>query len=300
MPGYAEIKLALFPYGRLKRKIEAFAPDAIHIATEGPLGWAARKYCLRHKRNFTTCYHTQFPDYLAERVGKFFPFFKRATKKLGIDYIKKFHEPSATLLTGTQSMKEQLEGWKWKIAPPIHTYTRGVDLDLFTPGEKTLFEDLPKPVALYVGRIAIEKNIEEFLDMDWEGTKVVVGHGPDLEMLRAKYPNAIFTGKKTGEDLANHYRSADLFVFPSVTDTFGIVLIEALACGIAIAAHDAIGPRDIVTEKYLGSLHEDLSIAATQALKYADPQKCRAHVIDHYSWELAAMQFLKVVQGTAS
>ena len=294
MPGYAEIHLAIFPYKTLKQKIRQFAPDAIHIATEGPLGWAARKYCLRHKLSFTTCYHTQFPDYLAERVAKLVPFLKGVTHKMGVNFIKKFHSPATAILTGTKSMKEQLQ--QWGIALPIRTYTRGVDLDLFQYGEKTLFHDLPKPVALYVGRIAIEKNIEEFLQMPWQGSKVIVGHGPDLEMLKSKYPAAHFTGKKTGAELAAHYRSADLFAFPSVTDTFGIVLIEALACGLPIAAHDAIGPRDIVTNKILGCLHADLSTAAQQALLHGSAEQRRNHVINTYSWELAAQQFLSALK----
>ena len=263
MPGYSEIHLAIFPYKTLRQKIRQFAPDAIHIATEGPLGWAARKYCLRHKLSFTTCYHTQFPDYLAERVAKLVPFLKGVTHKMGVNFIKKFHSPATAILTGTKSMKEQLQ--QWGIAPPIRTYTRGVDLDLFQCGEKTLFHDLPKPVALYVGRIAIEKNIEEFLQMPWQGSKVIVGHGPDLDMLKSKYPAAHFTGKKTGAELAAHY-------------------------------HDAIGPRDIVTNKILGCLHADLSTAAQQALLHGSAEQRRNHVINTYSWELAAQQFLSALK----
>ena len=296
MPGYSEIKLALFPYYVLERKIKSINPNSIHIATEGPLGWAARKYCLKNNIKFTTCYHTQFPDYIAERIGKFLPLLKSTTKQLGIKYIKKFHEPASMLLTGTQSMKEELEGWD--IKPPVSIYTRGVDTESFSPGDKTLFQNLPQPISLYVGRIAIEKNIERFLDMDHPGTKIVVGQGPDLDMLKQKYPDVIFTGKKTGKELIEHYRSADLFVFPSTTDTFGIVLIEALACGLPIATHNAIGPRDIVIHKHLGALHEDLSVAASQALTHGSADERRAHIIDNYSWKLATKQFLDAIQDT--
>ena len=296
MPGYKEIELVAFPYGRLKKKIEEYAPDAIHIATEGPLGWAARKYCLKNNIKFTTSYHTQFPDYVARRVCLFLPFLYKFVHKLGVMNMKLFHKPATALLITTDSMAEELKSWGME--PPIHKFTRGIDTSLFYPGEKNLFQDLPKPVALYVGRLAIEKSVEEFLEMPWEGSKVVVGHGPDAEMLKKKYPDAVFTGKKVGKELADHYRSADVFVFPSRTDTFGIVLIEALACGLPVAAHDVIGPRDVIVDDTLGCLDENLSRAAQKALTIGDAETRSRHVTDNYTWDKAAQQFLDASQQT--
>jgi glycosyltransferase involved in cell wall biosynthesis len=209
---------------------------------------------------------------------------------LGVKMIKKFHAPSTALLVTTQSMSDQLLAWG--IEAPIFPFTRGIDTDLFYPGKKNLFSELPKPVALYVGRLAIEKNIEEFLAMPWEGSKVIVGHGPDQDMLAKKYPQTIFVGKKTGKDLADHYRSADVFVFPSTTDTFGIVLIEALACGLPVAAHDAIGPRDVVTNETLGVLDKDLAKAAIKAMKKNCAQERFDYIKENYTWDKAAEQFL--------
>jgi glycosyltransferase involved in cell wall biosynthesis len=290
MPGYSEIKLTLAPYRRLKKMIEDFGPDNIHIAVEGPLGWATRRYCIKYGRSFTSAYHTQFPDYLAKRVaGRIRPLYRfahNAAKAM----MRHFHAPASILMVATPSLEEALRAWGF--TAPMQRLTRGATLDLFYPGEKTVFANLKRPVALYVGRVAIEKSIEDFLAMDWPGSKVVVGDGPSLESLKKKYPQAIFTGKKTGADLAAHYRSADVFVFPSRTDTFGIVLIEALACGLPVAAYNAIGPRDIITEPFLGTLHEhDLALAARHALNTGTPQERAAFVRALYTWENAASQF---------
>lgn len=290
LPGYAEIKLALLPHRRLRRLIRDFAPDHLHIATEGPLGWASRRIALKQDMPFTSSYHTQFPDYVAKRVHKILPFLSGFTRKRAIALMKKFHDPAQTLLIATISLEEQLKGWKF--TAPMARLTRGVDLDMFKPGPQTLFRDLKKPIAIYVGRIAIEKSIEDFLDMEWEGSKVVVGHGPDLDYLKNKYPDAIFTGKKIGHELAEHYRSADVFVFPSRTDTFGIVLIEALACGLPVAAYNVTGPKDIITQDYLGILDENLAAAARNALTHGTTQQRFEHVRDNYTWEEAARQFL--------
>lgn len=296
MPGYSEIELVPLPYKRLKKKITSYAPDAIHIATEGPLGWAARGYCLKHDLKFTTSYHTQFPEYAARRFSKFLPFLYNSVHKLGVNIIKKFHAPSTSILVTTQSMTETLRSWE--INAPIDPLTRGIDHDLFYTGEKNLFKDLPRPIAIYVGRLAVEKSVEEFLDMPWEGSKVVVGHGPDADMLKKNYPDAHFMGKKTGKELADHYRSSDVFVFPSRTDTFGIVIIEALACGLPVAAHNVTGPCDIVTEDYLGYLDEDLALAAKQAIKKGTPEQRSSFVNDNYSWEKAAKQFVDALSKT--
>lgn len=290
MPGYPEIKLAIAPYAKLTKAIEEYNPDKIHVSTEGPLGWAGRKYCLKNNRPFSTSFHTQFPDYVAKRVAKFIPpaynFVHEQAKKL----IRRFHTPSSAMMVATPSLEELLVSWDFKT--PMHRLTRGADLDLFSPGEKTVYKDLKGPVALYVGRVAIEKSIEDFLDMPWDGSKVIVGDGPNRAELENKYPGAVFVGKKIGEELAEHYRSADLFVFPSRTDTFGMVIVEALACGLPVAAYNVTGPKDIVTEDFLGALHEDdLAAAAAKAMKSGTPQQRASHVKKFHTWEHAGKQY---------
>lgn len=297
MPGYGEIKLAILPYNRLKHMIDASAPDAIHIATEGPLGLAARRYCLRHNHPFTTAYHTQFPDYVAKRVARYLTFLYKPAHALAKAFIRNFHAKSNGMMVATQSLEDELKSWNFKT--PMHRVTRGVNLDEFHPGERTLFTDLKRPVALHVGRIAIEKNIEDFLDMDWHGSKVIIGDGPARAQLETKYPDAIFLGKKTGADLAQHYRSVDIFVFPSRTDTFGIVLIEALASGLPVAAYNVTGPKDVITKDELGSLHEtDLSTAAQQALTSGTPAQRAQHVNDHHTWDFATHQFESTIKAS--
>lgn len=298
MPGYSEIELAINPYGRLKRMIEEFDPDALHIATEGPLGQAGRKYCIRHNLKFTTTYHTHFPDYIAKRVGKFLPFLASPVKKSAIKSLREFHSHAAVMLIATQSLEDELKEWGFET--PMHRLTRGAKLDIFRPGVPEMFHDLKRPVAIYVGRVAIEKNLEDFLDMTWHGSKVIVGDGPDLAELQNKYPGAHFAGKKEGEELGAHYRSADIFVFPSRTDTFGMVLVEALASGIPVAAYDVTGPRDIITEPHLGALHDqDLADAAGRALEQAEHKhKRRAHVEEHYTWPAVAKQFFDILEKT--
>lgn len=293
MPGYSEIELVPGPYGRMKYLIDTYNAEHLHIATEGPLGWAARRYCLKHNRPFTTSYHTHFPDYVAKRVKKLAPKLERWAYNKTLTAMRRFHAPSKNMMVATDSLKQQLHTQGF--TNPFHDVTRGVDIDLFHPGEKNLFRDLKQPVALYVGRVAVEKSIEGFLDMDWEGSKVVVGDGPSREMLMKKYPHILFTGKKTGEELADHYRSADLFVFPSKTDTFGMVLIEALACGLPVAAYPVTGPLDIITAPELGALSDNLADASRQALTCGNPQARFNHVQAHYTWRRAAEQFFSAI-----
>lgn len=292
LPGYREIELALFPYRRLAAMIDEFAPDTIHVGTEAALGLAARRYCLARKIPFTTCYHTHFPDYAAKRVPSFLA---QTVRTAGTNYLRRFHKPSAALMTAAASLERELK--EKGFSAPLHRVTRGVDFGLFTPDGPRIFENLPRPVALYVGRIAVEKNLEDFLRMDWRGSKVVVGDGPALDALRGKYPDAHFAGRREGADLAAHYRSADLFVFPSRTDTFGMVLAEALACGLPLAGYDVTGPRDIVTAPFLGAVHEsDLAAAAAAALAAGGTaQERRDHAMIHYSWNAAARQFMEGV-----
>lgn len=297
MPGYAEIKLAVAPYRHLAQQIKAYAPDTIHIATEGPLGWAAQRYCLNHKLPFSTAFHTHFPDYVAARVAKFVPALAEASRKLGIQYVKRFHAPSRLLLVATKSLETTLREWGFKnqMAP----LTRGAKLDQFTPGDKTLYNNLERPVAVFVGRVAIEKNIEAFLSMKWKGSKVVVGDGPSKTSLETKFPDAVFVGSKTGLDLAAHFRSADVFVFPSKTDTFGMVLVEALACGVPVAGYNVTGPKDIITEPFLGAIDDDLSQAAHKALNCGTPEQRSDHVRAHYTWAKAARDFEEALKQSS-
>ena len=295
MPFYKEIDLVLPPYGRLKRLICDYKADHLHIATEGPLGRAARRYCLKHGLPFTTCYHTQFPDYVARRVRKIFPKWERRARNYAWKQVREFHAPSHAMMVATPSLEAQLKDRTFK--NPMVRFTRGVDVSLFHTGEKNLFRDLPQPVALYVGRIAVEKSIEDFLEMEWHGSKVIVGDGPSRAELEAAHPDAHFVGKKMGKELADQYRSADVFVFPSRTDTFGMVLIEALACGLPIAAYPVTGPIDIITEPLLGVLDDDLSRAAHLAVSLISPDLRKEHVKEHYSWETAAQQFMNAVNS---
>lgn len=296
MPFYPEIKLVIRPYHRLSQMIEDFKPDRLHIATEGPLGWAARRYCLRKNVPFSSSYHTQFPDYVAKRFAWLIPPLYNAVHKQAIKIVRAFHAPSSALMIATQSLEDQLRDWGFKT--PIKRLLRGVDFTVFsTKDAEALSLDLKKdikgPIALYVGRLAIEKNLKAFLDMAWTGTKIMVGDGPIRAELEDKYPDAIFTGKKIGVELTAYYSASDVFVFPSKTDTFGIVLIEALACGLPVAAYPVIGPKDIITDERLGCLNEtDLSAAAYKAMETVDPEFCSNHVKENYSWNVAGRQFI--------
>ncbi|MCB9963966.1 MAG: glycosyltransferase family 1 protein [Rhodospirillales bacterium] len=295
LPGYEEIRLVLFPYRHLKRMIDGFAPDIIHIAVEGPLGWAARRYCRVHQKEFSSAYHTHFPKYAEERIPHFLSFLRKPIRKLSRWYVRSFHKPAKVLLIASPSLEENLREWQFQNR--ILRLTRGINEKIFYPGEKVAFQDLKRPVALYVGRVSVEKNLEAFLKMAWDGTKVVVGNGPSKTYLQKKYPEAVFTGQKSGQALADLYRSADMFVFPSRTDTFGIVLLEALGCGLPVAAYPVIGPKDIISEDCLGCLDEDLSKAARVALERGDPAKCVAYVRKNFSWKTAAQQFLDAFEA---
>ena len=278
-PTYPEIRLALTAPGAVGRRLASIAPEAVHIATEGPLGFAARRYCLRRKLPFTTAYHTQFPDYLARRTGlparAFWP------------YIRWFHRPAQAIMVATETIRAQLR--EQGLTQLIH-WSRGVDLVSFSPQAPPPpeYAGIEGPILLYVGRIAVEKNIEAFLACDYPGTKVVVGDGPARAGLEAKFPKARFLGKKTGAALAGCYAGADVFVFPSRTDTFGLVMIEALACGTPVAAFPVAGPIDIVTPQ-VGALSEDLA-RAIDAARYCDRTACAAYGAS-YSWEAATHQF---------
>jgi len=277
-PTYPEIRLALGGGPALARWLDALQPDAIHIATEGPLGLAGRRYCLRRKLPYTTSFHTRFAEYANLRFK--FPL------SWGYALLRWFHRGSTRVMVATPTLREELVGRGFG---NMVLWSRGVDSTLFQPGAKTALPD-PRPIFLYGGRVAVEKSIADFLNLELPGTKIVVGDGPDREMLAAKYPEARFVGCKYGEDLAAHFAAADVFVFPSRTDTFGVVLLEALACGVPVAAYPVPGPRDVITDPAVGCLNENLKDAALAALKL-DPAACRNYAL-HYSWENCARQFL--------
>ncbi|MDA1155587.1 MAG: glycosyltransferase family 1 protein [Proteobacteria bacterium] len=290
LPGYQEIALAVFPYRRLARMIARYAPDRIHIAVEGPLGWAARRYCLRHRRPYSTAFHTNFPAYIALRA----PGVIRAPlQKLTLWVLRRFHDRAEYTYVATPSVTAQLRAWGF--AGMIWPLSRGVDAGVFHPPAVFVRNDVP--VLLYVGRVAAEKNLDAFLGLTPAQTgpvrKVVVGDGPALGALHRAYPDVAFLGTLTGQALADTYRAADVFVFPSRTDTFGIVLIEALASGLPIAAYDVPGPCDIVTDPSLGALDEDLGAAISRALDAPGTRQSRsAHAHARYSWAAVAVAFL--------
>lgn len=282
-PTYPEIRLAMTMPRRVGSMIAALQPDAIHIATEGPLGLSARRWCQKNGHPFTTAYHTQFPDYVAARTGLNVAHVWR--------YMRWFHGPAHAVLTATETLRSELR------AQGIHQlapWGRGVDLSLFSPdaAPHPAFANLPRPILLNVGRVAVEKNLEAFLALDTAGSKVVVGDGPALDRLRQAHPDVIFLGSLSGADLAGAYADADAFVFPSRTDTFGLVMIEAMACGTPVAALPVTGPIDVVTAE-TGALHDDLNVAIEQAL-LLDRTIVARHGAMH-SWEAATAQFLSAL-----
>jgi glycosyltransferase involved in cell wall biosynthesis len=277
-PTYPEIRLAWFPAARLNELLGNFSPDAIHIATEGTLGAAARSWCRRNRMPFTTSYHTQFPEYVRAR----FPI----PLALSYAHLRRFHSGAARTMVATPTMQRQLEERGFR---NIVRWTRGVDVELFRPRDKA-FLALPRPIFLYVGRVAVEKNIEALLAADLPGTTVIVGDGPARAALEAKYEDAKFVGYKFGEELASHVAAADVFVFPSRTDTFGLVLLEAMACGVPVAAYPVTGPIDVVQAGTTGVLDTNLQVAALAALEL-DPGPCREYALRH-TWEAATRQFL--------
>lgn len=278
MPGYAEIRLALVHKHTVHEKIRAIRPDAIHIATEGPLGLIARKYCVERKLPFSTAYHTQFPEYLRARLP--------VPLDWSYAFLRWFHGPARYCLVGTPHLLSLLEARGFANAA---LWTKGVDTELFHPDKRheTAFE---APVFLYVGRVAVEKNIEAFLALDLPGTKVVVGDGPSRADLERRYPEAVFTGVRHGDDLARLFAGADAFVFPSRTDTFGLVLLEALASGTPVAAFPVTGPIDVIGTAPVGVLSDDLRQAALGALE-VPRQNCRTYA-ERFSWAVSTRQFL--------
>jgi glycosyltransferase involved in cell wall biosynthesis len=283
MPGYAEIRLAVAPKRRLAKLAEAFAPDAVQIATEGPLGWAMRAICLKRGWRFTTSFHTRFPDYLHART--------RIPQDWSWAVMRRFHAAGAGTFCATASLARELEARGFRRVVP---WSRGVDLHRFRPeaaqlGPPEPWEALPRPIFLYAGRVAVEKNIEAFLSLDLPGSKVVVGDGPQRAALMRRFPAAHFTGYRENGALARAYAKADVFVFPSRTDTFGLVLLEALASGTPVAAFPVTGPLDVIGTHPVGALDADLRAACLRALQ-VDRAACRRHA-EGYAWAACARRF---------
>jgi glycosyltransferase involved in cell wall biosynthesis len=280
---YSEIRLALGAREDVEDRFLAFAPDAVHIATEGTLGWDARAICLKHKFPFTTSYHTQFPEYVHAR-------FRWIPLWAGYRFMHAFHDKSGRVMVATPTMQKQLELQGFRNTA---IWSRGVDIEQFHPSKRGIdggvYKDLSKPVFAYVGRVAVEKNIEAFVSLDLPGSKVVVGGGPALEELKAKYPDVIFAGPKFGDELARYYADADVFVFPSFTDTFGLVILEAAACGTPVAGYIAPGPQDILPGTGAGIVDKDLRKASLEALKLKR-EDARA-LAEKYSWRACAEDF---------
>lgn len=294
LPSYPEIKIALFPKREVERRIVMFGPDAIHIATEGPLGWAARALCLKWGMAFTTSYHTKFPEYVKAR----FPFIPM---KLTYKIVRDFHNSGGRIMVTTPSMVEFLKTKGFKNLAP---WARGVDLtqfrqdirfsknDAFGPD---MYEGLERPIFVNVGRVAVEKNIEAFLNLDLPGSKVVVGDGPALKTMQKKFEGkAKFVGAKFGAELARYYADADVFVFPSKTDTFGLVIIEAMATGTPVAGYPVSGPIDIIPGSNAGIVDENLQKAALACLSL-DRDTVARHA-QNYSWEKVAADFVSYLK----
>jgi glycosyltransferase involved in cell wall biosynthesis len=266
------------------RLIEALAPEAVHIATEGPLGWAARSWLRRRGLPFTRSFHTMFPQYSKMRFG--------VPERVSFSGIRRFHGGATATMYSTPTLRAMLESRGFG---NLVRWVRGVDTEIFTPGQAEPLP-FPRPIQLYVGRIAMEKSIEDFLALDTPGTKVVVGDGPQREVLTVKYPNVRFLGTQRGEDLVRHYRAADVFVFPSRTDTLGLVMLEALACGVPVAAYPVQGPIDVVGDSGVGVLDEDLAQAVQQTVEQIadgriDAARCRARAME-FSWDQSVREFL--------
>jgi glycosyltransferase involved in cell wall biosynthesis len=288
LPTYPEIKLAMGAYEPMQERFKSFEPEAVHISTEGPLGLAARRICLEWKLPFTTSYHTKFPEYVSARLP--------LPLSAGYAYMRWFHKPSGRLMVATPTMRDELAKQGFRNISP---WTRGVDTEMFKPGlEPILPAAWPRPIWLYVGRIAVEKNIEAFLATDLPGTKVLVGDGPQRDELMARYPAAQFVGAKMGQDLARHYSDADVFVFPSLTDTFGLVILEAMAAGAPVAAFPAPGPIDLIPGSGAGVLAatqtEGLREACLQALDL-DKTAVRAFA-ERFSWRASSEEFVRNLQ----
>ena len=276
-PTYPEIRLALCTPGRVGDLIAEFAPDAVHVATEGPLGLAARWWLKRRDIPFTTSFHTMFPQYVKLRFG--------LPEAWTFAAMRRFHGAATQTMYSTPRLRDMLKGQGFD---NLVGWVRGVDTELFTPGPAEPL-DLPRPVQMYVGRVAVEKSLDDFLSLDTPGTKVIIGDGPQREELAQRYPDARFLGPRYGEDLVRCYRAADVFVFPSRTDTLGLVMLESLACGVPVAGYPVQGPIDVVGDSGAGHLSEDLAAAIDAAIGI-DAALCRRRALEH-SWDESVVEF---------
>jgi 1,2-diacylglycerol 3-alpha-glucosyltransferase/glucuronosyltransferase len=279
VPFYREIPLALPGRRRVAQLIHSFAPDVVHVATEGPIGLAVRAFCRRNRWRLSTSYHTKFPEYLQRMAG--------IPVAWSYGFMRWFHGASSAVMVSTPSLEAELAARGFR---NLRRWSRGVDLALFAPRPKT-WTEYPRPILLYAGRVSKEKNIEAFLAVKHSGTKVVVGDGPIRERLAREHPDVAFLGYRTGERLAETYANADLFVFPSKTDTFVLVMIDAMACGVPVAAYPVVGPIDVVTAPEVGCLDEDLGRAVEAALRTADSAACVRHA-RQFTWERCTDQLL--------
>lgn len=277
-PGYPDVGMAFLCGPKLRPLLKAFKPDAIHLATESCIGFAARRFCRQYGYRYTTSFHSRFPEYFKLRAG--------VPVSVTNNYLRWFHRHSTRVMVSTESLQQELmhKGFK-----RLALWSRGVDTELFRPRDKTFIDDR-RPIFMYVGRVAIEKNVEDFLRLDLPGTYYVIGDGPIRQKLQMKYPDVRFMGYQTGEMLARYLAAADVLVFPSRHDTFGLVILEALACGVPVAAYPVQGPQDILTDARAGILHNDLKQAATRALSL-NAQNCRRYALQ-YTWEQCARQFV--------
>lgn len=286
LPTYSALRLAL-PSGReIARRIERVRPDAVHIATEGPIGFMTRTHCIRHDVAFTSSYTTRFPEYISARAP--------IPQSWSYAALRRFHAAAAVTMVSTNSLMSQLRQHGFR---NLGMWTRGVDTELFAP-QRAIALDLPRPIFLNTGRIAVEKNLDAFLTLDLPGSKVVIGEGPQEAELRKRFPDVTFLGLREGADLAGAMAAADVFVFPSLTDTFGVVQLEALACGVPVAAYPVTGPKDVIGDRPIGVLDNDLRAACLGALRISK-DACRAFALTH-SWEASARQFIGHIGQTVT
>ncbi|WP_420393115.1 glycosyltransferase family 4 protein [Acuticoccus sp.] len=278
MPTYPEIRLTVTWPGRVARAIDRVEPDYVHIATEGPLGQMARRWCRKNSVGYTTSYHTRFPEYVRARLP--------VPLSWSYAFVRAFHNEGVCCMVSNTTLERALAERGFR---RLVRWVRGVDTVTFNPDVPAALPDLPRPVFLYVGRVSVEKNIEAFLSLDLPGTKLVVGDGPARADLQARFPDAVFTGNRLGEALTAHYTSADVFVFPSLTDTWGLVQMEALACGVPVAAFPTMGPVDVIADSGTGALDWDLKRACLAALSIPR-SRCRAYA-ERFSWEASVRQF---------
>src|SRR6201991_2285881 len=282
LPSYRDLRIALPGAAKIARLIAEARPDSIHIATEGPIGFLVRRYCRKRGLPFTTSFHTRFPEYVSARSP--------IPESWVWGVLRRFHRPSRAVMAATPALANELRTRGFR---NVVLCSRGVDTSLFHPRDIDLC--LPTPVFLSVGRVAVEKNLKAFLDLDLPGTKLIVGDGPARAALERKYPQAKFLGARQGEELAQAYAASDVFVFPSRTDTFGLVLLEALASGLPVAAFPVTGPRDVIGTAPVGVLNEDLRTACLEALRIS-PQACLAFA-RKYTWEASARAFVDHATG---